>query len=249
MENNKQRKFGLLGKDIDYSFSRNYFAEKFARENHQNHQYDNYDCTSVAEVLATIERNDLAGLNVTIPYKENVIQAMDSLSPQAAKIGAVNTILFGEDGQREGHNTDAYGFERALFDQWNPNTQKALILGTGGASKAVKYVLEQHNIQPQYVSRIAGEHSISYDQLNPSLLQTHLLIINCTPVGTFPKVEEAPAIDYRQLTAEHFLFDLIYNPAETKFMQLGRKNGAKAANGSQMLIHQAERSWELWNGR
>ncbi|MEJ6625262.1 MAG: shikimate dehydrogenase [Flavobacteriaceae bacterium] len=249
MENNKQRKFGLLGKDIDYSFSRNYFAEKFARENHQNHQYDNYDCTSVAEVLATIERNDLAGLNVTIPYKENVIQAMDSLSPQAAKIGAVNTILFGEDGQREGHNTDAYGFERALFDQWNPNTQKALILGTGGASKAVKYVLEQHNIQPQYVSRTAGEHSISYDQLNPSLLQTHLLIINCTPVGTFPKVEEAPAIDYRQLTAEHFLFDLIYNPAETKFMQLGRKNGTKAANGSQMLIHQAERSWELWNGR
>lgn len=249
MERKNERKFGLLGKDIDYSFSRNYFAEKFARENHQNHQYDNYDCATVEEVFATIERNDLSGLNVTIPYKENVVQAMDSLSPQAKEIGAVNTILFRENGKREGHNTDAYGFERALFDQWTPNTKKALILGTGGASKAVKYVLQQRGITPQYVSRRSGENTLRYDELTAEILQAHLLIINCTPLGTFPKVEEAPGIDYSQLTADHFLFDLIYNPAETKFMQLGKKHGANAANGSQMLVHQAERSWELWNGR
>lgn len=249
MENNKLRKFGLIGKDIDYSFSRNYFAEKFKRENHLNHQYENYDCATLAEVFATIERNDLAGLNVTIPYKEKVLEAMDSLSPQAKEIGAVNTILFRENGCREGHNTDAYGFERALFDQWTPNTQKALILGTGGASKAVRYVLEKHNIQAQYVSRTAGENILRYDQLTPTVLQAHLLIINCTPLGTFPKTEEAPAIDYSQLTEKHFLFDLIYNPAETKFMELGKKYGAKAANGSQMLIHQAEQAWELWNAR
>ena len=249
MENNKLRKFGLIGKDIDYSFSRNYFAEKFKRENHLNHQYDNYDCATLAEVFATIERNDLTGLNVTIPYKEKVLEAMDSLSPQAKEIGAVNTILFRENGYREGHNTDAYGFERALFDQWTPNTQKALILGTGGASKAVRYVLEKHNIQAQYVSRTAGENILRYDQLTPTVLQAHLLLINCTPLGTFPKTEEAPEIDYSQLTEKHFLFDLIYNPAETKFMELGKKHGAKAANGSQMLIHQAEQAWELWNAR
>jgi len=249
MENNKLRKFGLLGKDIDYSFSRNYFAEKFKRENHLNHQYENYDCATLAEVFATIERNDLAGLNVTIPYKEKVLEAMDSLSPQAKEIGAVNTILFRENGYREGHNTDAYGFERALFDHWTPNTQKALILGTGGASKAVRYVLEQHGIKVQYVSRSAGENILRYDQLTPTVLQAHLLLINCTPLGTFPRIEEAPAIDYSQLTEKHFLFDLIYNPAETKFMQLGKKYGAKAANGSQMLIHQAEQAWELWNAR
>lgn len=249
MENIKLRKFGLLGKDIDYSFSRNYFAEKFKRENHLNHQYENYDCATLAEVFATIERNDLAGLNVTIPYKEKVLEAMDSLSPQAKEIGAVNTILFRENGYREGHNTDAYGLERALFDHWTPNTQKALILGTGGASKAVRYVLEQHGIQAQYVSRTAGENILRYDQLTPTVLQAHLLLINCTPLGTFPKTEEAPEIDYSQLTEKHFLFDLIYNPAETKFMQLGKKYGAKAANGSEMLIHQAEQAWELWNAR
>ena len=161
----------------------------------------------------------------------------------------MNTILFRENGYREGHNTDAYGFERALFDHWTPNTQKALILGTGGASKAVRYVLEKHNIQAQYVSRTAGENILRYDQLTPTVLQAHLLLINCTPLGTFPKTEEAPEIDYSQLTEKHFLFDLIYNPAETKFMELGKKHGAKAANGSQMLIHQAEQAWELWNAR
>lgn len=249
MEKSEERKFGLLGKDIDYSFSRNYFAEKFARENLLNHKYDNYDCATTAQVLDTIKRNDLTGLNVTIPYKEEVLQAMDVLSAQAKEIGAVNTILFKEDGKREGHNTDAYGFERALFDQWTPNTDKALILGTGGASKAVKYVLQQKGITPQYVSRKRGVNSLSYDQLTPAILQAHLLIINCTPLGTFPKVEEAPNIDYSQLTPQHFLFDLIYNPAETTFMQLGKKQGANTANGSQMLVHQAERAWELWNGR
>ena len=247
METKKLRKFGLIGKNIDYSFSRNYFAEKFAREKRENCQYDNFDCNTIDEVFTLLKRSDLCGLNITIPYKEKIIPALDKLSPQAEEIGAVNTVLFKNDGTLEGHNTDAFGFEKSLFDQWTPNTKKALILGTGGASKAIEYVLQKHHIIPQFVSRQTNDKCFTYADLSARVLKEHLLIINATPLGTFPRVEEAPKINYNQLGDSHFLYDLIYNPNKTTFMRLGEKQGAKVANGMQMLIHQAEKAWSLWD--
>ena len=241
------RKFGLIGKDIDYSFSRGYFADKFLKEHLEDCQYDNYDCPTVEHVFATLKQTDIVGLNVTIPYKEKIMVALDSLSPQAQEIGAVNTVVFRSDGSLEGHNTDAYGFEHALFDQWAPTLPKALILGTGGASKAVEYVLKKKGIHTQYVSRYSGEKTLTYDQLTPELMATVGLIVNCTPLGTHPNTQQAPPIPYDTLTQQHFLFDLIYNPAITEFMKQGQAKGAKTLNGMQMLIHQAEQSWSLWN--
>ena len=246
MENDKELKFGLLGKDIDYSFSRGYFAEKFRQENLPHCRYDNYDCAEVEEVHKTILRSDIKGLNVTIPYKEVVAPVLDELSPVAAEIGAVNTIVFTKAGKRIGHNTDAYGFEKSLFECWNGQAEKALILGTGGASKAVDFVLKQHGIQTQFVSRNASKKSICYEDLSPALIAEHQLIVNCTPLGTFPNVDAAPAIDYSALTPTHCLFDLIYNPKETRFLQLGKAQGAATANGQNMLVHQAEAAWALW---
>ena len=171
---------------------------------------------------------------------------MDQLSPTAAAIGAVNTIVFTQEGKRIGDNTDAYGFERALFDQYNGKPEKALILGTGGASKAVAYVLRKRGIIPQFVSRKAGENTLDYAALTTEVILAHELIINCTPLGTFPAVDTAPSINYEALTPKHFLFDLVYNPEETRFLQLGKKQGAGTANGADMLVHQANRSWALW---
>ena len=176
MATNKKLNFGLLGKNIDYSFSPGYFTKKFEQENLPHCSYRNFDCATVEEVLSTIQRKDLKGLNVTIPYKEAVIPAMDTLSPTASAIGAVNTLLFTEDGKRIGDNTDAYGFERALFNQYNGRPQKALILGTGGASKAVAYVLRKRGIIPQYVSRKATENAIDYTALTDELINAHQLI-------------------------------------------------------------------------
>lgn len=246
MATNKRLNFGLLGKNIDYSFSPGYFAEKFEQENLLHCHYQNFDCATVDEVFSTIQRTDLKGLNVTIPYKEEVIPAMDQLSPTAAAIGAVNTIIFTKEGKRIGDNTDAYGFERALFDQYNGKPEKALILGTGGASKAVAYVLRKRGIIPHFVSRKAGKNILDYAALTTEVILAHELIINCTPLGTFPAVDTAPSINYEALTPKHFLFDLVYNPTETRFLQLGKKQGAGTANGADMLVHQANRSWALW---
>ena len=246
MVKNKKLNFGLLGKNIDYSFSPGYFAKKFEQENLNYCDYHNFDCATIEEVFSTIKRKDIKGLNVTIPYKEAVIPAMDALSPSATAIGAVNTILFTKDGKRIGDNTDAYGFERALIDQYDGNPQKALILGTGGASKAVAYVLRKRGIIPQYVSRKATENAIDYAALTNEHIEAHQLIINCTPLGTFPDIDQAPPINYNALDKQHFLFDLVYNPVETRFLKLGKKQGAGTANGSDMLVHQANRSWALW---
>lgn len=247
MEEKTVRKFGLIGKDIDYSFSRGYFAEKFSQEKLNHCQYLNYDCATIEEVFTTLKQTDCVGLNVTIPYKEKIIPALDGLAPQAKEIGAVNTVVFHADGRREGHNTDAYGFERALFDQWTPKNPKALILGTGGASKAIAYVLKKKGIHIQYVSRSSLNNTLTYNQLTPALIATHELIVNCTPLGTYPNTSEAPPIPYNALSDQHLLFDLIYNPPMTEFMKRGQAKGAKTINGMQMLIHQAERSWSLWN--
>lgn len=246
MAGKKLYKYGLIGRKIDYSFSRGYFADKFKIEKLAQHRYDNYDLENLDQLPKVLADPQLCGLNVTIPYKEKILSYLDSLSLQANAIGAVNTIVFNKNGQISGHNTDAYGFEKALFEQWKPNTKKALILGTGGASKAVKYVLEKHQIYPQFVSRQKNKNSLTYQELSPDILREHKLIVNCTPLGTFPEIKAYPLINYSAIGSKHFLFDLIYNPAQTSFMRKGMEMGAQTSNGLQMLIHQAEEAWRLW---
>lgn len=245
VHNNKR--YGLVGKDIAYSFSRSYFAEKFQKEGISDCTYENFDLESIEDIQTILKSENLSGLNVTIPYKEAIIPYVDQLSEDAKIIGAVNTVRILADGTTEGHNTDAYGFRAALLRQWNNHADKALILGTGGASKAVRYVLEQMNIEPLFVSRNPRAGQISYEQIDASLMESHKLIINCTPIGTHPKIDQAPQIPYDLINSGHFLFDLIYNPEETLFLAEGKKKGATLQNGYFMLEQQAEKSWNIWN--
>ena len=245
VHNNKR--YGLVGKDIAYSFSRSYFAKKFQKEDISDCTYENFDLESIEDIQTILKSENLSGLNVTIPYKEAIIPYVDQLSEDAKIIGAVNTVRILADGTTEGHNTDAYGFRAALLRQWNNHADKALILGTGGASKAVRYVLEQMNIEPLFVSRNPRAGQISYEQIDASLIESHKLIINCTPIGTHPKIDEAPQIPYDLINSGHFLFDLIYNPEETLFLAEGKKKGATLQNGYFMLEQQAEKSWNIWN--
>lgn len=242
----KPRAFGLLGKEIDYSFSRAYFAEKFQKEGYANCSYKNFDLEHALLIEALLEETEFAGLNVTIPYKQEVIPFMDHLDPVAKSIGAVNTIIRKNNGLW-GYNTDAVGFEKALKESWQSPHQKALILGTGGASKAIAYVLRKNGIEFHWVSRKASGQTLSYADISPEVLQEHTLIINCTPLGTFPQTDLCPELPYSVLSAAHHLFDLVYNPEVTTFMKHGLEKGATVSNGYQMLVYQAEASWEIWN--
>ena len=245
-EKNKQR-FGLLGRDIDYSFSRVYFTEKFEREKLLHCSYGNFDLPNLDNFKETLQTPHLRGINVTIPYKQEVMPFLDDLDEVSKAIGAVNTIVFEEDGTTKGYNTDYIGFGKSIEPLLHDDIKNALILGTGGASKAIVYALHQMGINTQYVSRKSTATSLGYQELTAAIIDTHKLIVNCTPLGTFPKVEEKPDIDYSLLTAKHVLFDLIYNPAETAFMKAGASYGASVSNGQRMLVGQAEASWELWN--
>jgi shikimate dehydrogenase len=241
----KNRVFGLLGRNIDYSFSRGYFSEKFEKEG-IDAVYKNFDLQDISELSGVLEKQLIHGLNVTIPYKEEVIPYLDELDKTAQKISAVNTIVFKE-GKRIGFNTDCIGFESALRTKLKPHHKKALVLGTGGASKAICYVFEQLGIEYQMVSRTAGLHKKTYSQLETNDYHTHSVIVNCTPLGTHPNVEDKPPLDYSQISKNHLLFDLIYNPSETRFLALGKQCDADTSNGLYMLQKQAEAAWELWN--
>ncbi len=240
-------KFGLIGKNIDYSFSKTYFSEKFEREN-LFHSYENFDIPSIEQFPKIIsETPNLKGLNVTIPYKEEVIRFLNDLDETAQKIGAVNTIKISENRKLKGFNTDFYGFQKSIENFLPLKKKTALILGTGGASKAIAYALENLGFDFKFVSRKENSNSINYQSLNQALIENHLLIVNCTPLGTFPNIHEYPPIPYAFITENHLLFDLIYNPAETEFLKEGKIQGAKTANGLKMLELQAEKAWEIWN--
>ena len=242
-------KLGLLGKDISYSFSKSYFKQKFEDEGISGISYENFDIENIGLFPSIIKNTKgLKGLNVTIPYKEQVIPYLDKINKKAKAIGAVNTIRITKKGKLVGYNTDCYGFKNTLKPFVKSHHKKALILGTGGASKAVAYTLKDMGISFQYVSRkLSDGIGFSYDTLRESDIADIQIIVNCTPLGTFPDVEACPNIPYQAINKSHILFDLIYNPAETKFLQQGKQNKATIINGSNMLKLQAEKSWSIWD--
>lgn len=245
-----KKRYGLLGKDIGYSFSKGYFTEKFNNENYSGCSYENFDIPEIAQftkITKDIDTSGLKGINVTIPYKEAVIPFLDKLSKKAAKIGAVNTITISKKGKLKGYNTDYYGFQKALEPLLQAHHKKALILGTGGASKGVAFALEELGIWYTFVSREAKENAIDYSQINATTFANYHIIINSSPVGTSPNVDAFPLLPYQYFTEKHIAFDLIYNPAETQFLKKAKEQGAQIKNGLEMLVFQAEKAWEIWN--
>ena len=240
------RQFGLIGRNISYSFSKSYFADKFINENIVDAVYNVFDLQQIDEVEKVFATEGLVGFNVTIPYKQEIIPFLDELSPEAKAIGAVNTVLI-KNGKRIGHNTDCYGFHHSILPLLDSHHKKALVLGNGGAAKAVFYILDELNIAYKIVSRTTLENQFTYDDLDEKIISQHQIIINCSPVGTFPNIENAPLLPYQFILEKHLLYDLIYNPPVTKFLENGQNNGAKIKNGHEMLVLQAEKAWKIWN--
>lgn len=246
------KRYGLLGYPLTHSFSKRYFTEKFETEKIDS-TYQNFEIDNINKFPDVIKNNpEIVGLNVTIPYKEQVIQYLDELNDSANEIKAVNTIRVTrtESGiHLKGFNTDTYGFENALKPLLKDHHKKALILGTGGASKALKYVLTKLGIEFLSASiEELKENEIRYEDIDEQMMADRLLIINATPLGTYPKVDASPNIPYEFITDKHLLFDLVYNPEVTQFLDRGLKKGATIKNGYQMLLGQAIRSYEIWSG-
>lgn len=246
MENNK--KFGLVGKSISYSFSKKYFTDKFLVPIYEGYSYGNFEIENIALFPNIISENPtLKGLNITIPYKESIIPFLDELSTNALEIGAVNVVRFAKNGKLKGYNSDWIGFKKALQPLLQPHHKKALILGTGGASKAVAFALQDLDILYTFVSRETSEIAMQYQHLNATTFDNYQIIINCTPLGTSPNSEDCPEIPYAFFTNKHIAFDLIYNPEETQFLKKAKKKGAVTKNGMEMLVFQAEKAWKIWN--
>ncbi|WP_128543179.1 shikimate dehydrogenase family protein [Larkinella soli] len=247
-------RYGLIGYPLTHSFSQKYFTEKFNRENIPDSRYDLFELPDIQKFNALVQSvPELRGLNVTIPHKQAVIPFLDELDPaSAARIGAVNTIRVLPDGRKIGYNSDYYGF-RSTLEEWlqtlglHAPALQALVLGNGGAAKAVATALTDLGIRYRPVSRTPSAEALSYEALSPEIMDEYRLIVNTSPVGTYPNVEASPAIPYRLLSKNHLLYDLVYNPTETRFLQLGREQGASTYNGLPMLHRQAEKSWEIWN--
>lgn len=239
--------FGLIGYPLSHSFSKKYFSEKFQEEQIRDCQYELFPLETIDELNGLLKKSpELAGLNVTIPYKELVIPFLNEMSSVVAEIGACNCIRI-ENGKLTGHNTDVIGFQKTLEPKLKPHHNKALVLGTGGAAKAVHYVLRQKGIEYAEVSRTAKGETLSYDQIDEKIMASHTLIINTTPLGMYPDVETIPSLPYHLISPEHYLYDLVYNPNPTLFLQKGIEGGAAVENGSEMLRIQAEESWKIWN--
>ncbi len=245
--------FGLIGYPLSHSFSASYFTEKFKIESITNAEFRLFpipDISAVRFLLA--DQPNLKGLSVTIPYKEKIIPYLDELDDVAQKVGAVNAIQISIKNNKtylKGFNTDVIGFEKTLRPLLEPHHQQALILGSGGASKAVMYVMNKLNIPFKIISRDLQNGLLTYSQLNPEIIASHQIIINTTPLGMYPEINNCPDIPYHLLTSSHLLFDLIYNPEETVFLIQGKSHFAKTKNGLEMLICQAEAAWEIWNNQ
>ncbi|WP_228851011.1 shikimate dehydrogenase family protein [Aegicerativicinus sediminis] len=239
--------FGLLGKNISYSFSRGYFNTKFEKEG-LDHHYVNFDIETVESFKTILDNNlDVQGFNVTIPYKQSIIPFLDDLDKKAKDIGAVNVIKRFPSGFLKGYNTDYYGFKKSLEPHLKPIHTNALILGTGGASKAVAFALKELKIDYDYVSRTNRPGvKFLYSDLTDQIISSYSIIINCTPIGTYPNVNDCPDIPFEGIGENHILYDLIYNPPATKFLIVGELKGATTLNGQQMLELQAEKAWKIW---
>ncbi len=247
MNSEREKIYGLVGKNISYSFSKTFFTQKFKDLNLKTHSYLNFDLQDLSHFKILIKKHDIRGLNVTIPYKQTVMPFLDDLSGDAKTIGAVNTIKI-LNGKLIGYNTDAFGFEKSLLSVCDETNGTALILGTGGASKAVNYILLKLGFEVVFVSRNPkNKVHLSYDSLTKELISKARLIVNCTPLGTYPKTTDFPNIPYQYLHKNQILFDLIYNPPQTTFLLKGLERGAQIKNGYDMLVFQAEKSWEIWN--
>ncbi|MDR3273104.1 MAG: shikimate dehydrogenase [Flavobacteriaceae bacterium] len=236
------KKFGLLGKNISYSFSQHYFTQKFKDLGLTDYTYEVFDIQEKKDIPKIFDIPDLQGFNVTIPYKQEIISHLDELSAEAEKIGAVNTVKI-NGMKRKGCNTDAVGFKNSLLPMLEKQHISALVLGSGGASKAVSYVLTELDIPHTIISRSGANN---YQSINQEIVERNLLIVNTTPVGTFPNVNCCPPFPTEFLTSRHLVYDLIYNPEETQLLRLAREKGAKIQNGRQMLHLQAEAAWNIW---
>ena len=240
------RLFGLVGKPLTHSFSKSWFSEKFEREQIEDAVYENFELDSITKLPKLIgSLPHLRGLNITIPYKEAVLPYLTGSTRVVQEIGACNCIKI-EDQNLIGHNTDIIGFELSLSPHLKSHHTKALILGTGGAAKAVAYVLKKLNIAYAFVSRSANA-DLQYHNLDKEIIESHHLIINTTPLGMYPDISNYPAIDFNLIGEKHLLYDLIYNPAKTTFLKLGEARGASVIDGYRMLVLQAEESWKVWN--
>ena len=244
-------KYGLIGYPLGHSFSRDFFNDKFSAEN-IHAQYQNFEISSIEELPLIIADNPtLMGLNVTIPYKQKVLSYLDDISPEARAIGAVNVVRVkrrGKDTELIGYNSDVIGFVRSIEPLIKPYHKKALILGTGGASKAIRYGLkEKLGIETVFVSRHQRPDCVTYDDITPEVMREYQVIVNCTPCGMFPHIDECPNIPYEAMTDRHLLYDLVYNPGETLFMKRGAAHGASVKNGLEMLLLQALASWDFWH--
>jgi shikimate dehydrogenase len=243
------KEYGLIGYPLSHSFSQKYFIEKFEKEGIDKAVFHAFSIPSIDDLPQMLEAHPLLqGFAITIPYKRAVIKYLDNASKEVQQLNACNCVKI-RDGKLYGYNTDVIGFEKSFVKHLKPFHTNALILGTGGASSAIEFVLEKLNVDYHFVSRTKdkSKNILSYDDLNDEVISKNLIIINCTPLGTYPKVDGAPAIPYHLLTPEHYLFDLVYNPPKTKFLSLGEQKGAAIENGYEMLVLQAEENWKIWN--
>ena len=241
------KRYGLIGFPLTHSLSAKYFTNKFIEEGIEDCIYERFSIPSIADLHDILKTHpDLCGFNITIPYKKEVLAFLTERSKAVEEVGACNCVKI-EDGKLIGYNTDVIGFENSLVPFLKPSHNQALVLGTGGAALAIVYVLQKLGIDFTYVSRTASSDQFAYDHLDASIMAAHTLIINTTPLGMFPNIEDCPAIPYALLTPAHHLFDLTYNPAESTFLAKGKAMGATIQNGQQMFVEQAEQSWRIWN--
>ncbi|EFK58528.1 shikimate dehydrogenase family protein [Sphingobacterium spiritivorum] len=245
------KKLGLIGFPLGHSFSKKYYLEKFEKEHIRGIDYNLYPLEDIHQFPDLYQETDgLYGVNVTIPHKQTIIPFLNELSPEAQQMNAVNCIQIKKNGEGyhlKGFNTDAFGFEESLKPLLKPHHSKALILGNGGAAQAVVFSLEKLDIPYQFVSRTKTDTNLTYTELNDTIIKEHTLIINCSPLGTYPNVDTCPDIPYESISKEHLLYDLVYNPEVTLFLKKGQEQGAEIKNGYEMLLLQAERNWVIWN--